>query len=106
MKKNIINFIKDLKKRITNNWILILIAVVIFLGLILTNNLFDYNSYLSVIKYNSRIEGGRTPIIEKEVVVKQNFIAQKNNLCKIGIYSLMPSISTNSNVNVKVLDVR
>lgn len=106
MKANMINFIKDLKQRIINNWIFILVAVVMFFGLILINNLFNYDSYLSIIRYNTRIEGGRTPIIEKEVTVKQNFISQKNNLCKIGIYSLMPSISTNSNVNVKVLDVR
>lgn len=105
MKNNISKFIKDLKNRIINNWIFVLIALVIFAGLILINNVFDYNSYLSVIKYNSVIEGGRTPIIEKDVIVKQNFISQKNNLCKIGIYSLMPGISTNSTVNVKVLDV-
>lgn len=106
MKTNISNFIKDLKNRIINNWIFILIAVVIFVGLILINNVFDYNSYLSVIKYNSVLEGGRTPIIEKDVSVKQNFISQKNNLCKIGVYSLMPGITTNSTVNVKVLDIQ
>lgn len=90
MKINISGFIKDLKNRIINNWIFIIIAILIFIAIILINNVFDYSSYLSVIKYNSTIEGGRTPIIENGVVVKQNFISQKNNLCKIGIYSLMP----------------
>ncbi len=90
MKINISKFIKDLKNRIINNWIFIVIAMVIFVAIILINNVFDYSSYLSVVKYNSILEGGRTPIIENGVVVKQNFIAQKNNLCKIGIYSLMP----------------
>lgn len=90
MKVNISRFIKDLKNRIINNWIFMIIAIVIFIAIILINNVFDYSSYLSVIKYNSTIEGGRTPIIENGVVVKQNFISQKNNLCKIGIYSLMP----------------
>lgn len=90
MKINISRFIKDLKSRIINNWIFIVIALVIFIAIILINNVFDYSSYLSVVKYNSTIEGGRTPLLENGVVVKQNFISQKNNLCKIGIYSLMP----------------
>ncbi len=106
MKENIRNFVEDLKGRIINNWIFILIAVVIFIGILVVNNIFDYNSYLSVVKYNTKIEGGRTPIIERNVVIKQNFISQKNNLCKIGIYSLMPGISTNSTVNVKVCDIQ
>lgn len=90
MKANISRFIKDLKNRIINNWIFIIIAIVIFIAIILINNVFDYSSYLSVIKYNTTIEGGRTPIIENGVVVRQNFISPKDNLCKIGIYSLMP----------------
>lgn len=106
MKTNMSNFIKDLKERIINNWIFILVVIVIFIALILINNVFDYNSYLSVVKYNSIIEGGRTPIIENGVAVKQNFISQKNNLCKIGIYSLMPGITTNSTINVKVIDIQ
>lgn len=90
MKTNTIKFIKDLKNRIINNWIFIVIAMIIFITIILINNVFDYSSYLSVVKYNSTIEGGRTPMLENGVIVKQNFISQKNNLCKIGIYSLMP----------------
>lgn len=102
---NVSDFFKNIKNRIINNWIFILIAIFIFAGLILLNNVFDDNSYLSVIKYNTKIEGGRTPILKQGVEIKQNFISQKNNLCKIGIYSLMPGISTNSTVNVKFLDV-
>ncbi len=90
MKANISRFIKDLKNRIINNWIFIIIVMLIFIAIILINNVFNYSDYLSIVKYNSTIEGGRTPLIESGVVVKQDFISQKNNLCKIGIYSLMP----------------
>ncbi len=98
-------FFEDFENRIKNNWKFCIVGMILFIVLVLINSIFDYASYFSERKYNLTIEGGRTPIIQTDTVVKQNFISEKNNLCRIGIYSLMPGISTNSTVNVKVVDV-
>lgn len=98
-------FFEDLKNRIKNNWKFCIIGMILFIVLVLINSIFDYSSYFSEVKYNLKLEGGRAPAMQANTVIKQNFIAKKNNLCRIGIYSLMPGISTNSTVNVKIVDV-
>ena len=49
---------------------------------------------------------GRTPQITAGVQVSQIFISHKNNLHEVGIFILMPSISTDSNVNVRVIETK
>lgn len=58
-------FVEDLKKRLKENWKFLTVGIALFLILVIANNIFDYSSYTSEIKYNNTIEGGRTPQITR-----------------------------------------
>lgn len=68
-----------------------------------TSSFNDENSIVDY-KYNFVMEGGRSPLITKDTVISQKFISTGDNLSKIGIRLLMPSISLNSKVNIKVIE--
>lgn len=102
-------FLSEIKNRIVANKIsiCILIVCIFFIGFlmnrIIVNNYNGEHEYT----YNYLTEGsGRTPTIEKDRVVSQKFIVTHNNLYKISILTLMPGISTDSNVNVKVIETK
>ena len=95
--KEVINKVKEAK------WYLVGITI-FFVIVIIINKPFK-NDYNYEFKYNHIIQGGRTPQIEAGVEVSQNFIAKGNNLNQIGMMIAMPSISTQSTVNVKLIEV-
>ena len=85
-------------------WSYLLVLTIFFIITILLNNPFNIEAIFEY-KHDAIIQGGRTPQIEQGVVISQKFTSIKNNLSRIGIFSLMPSISTNSNVNVIIKEV-
>ena len=103
--KNVKEILKKLKIKIRENWIFIIIAIILFFTLFFIYKPLEYSEYKTEVKYNNTIQGGRTLQLIEGEKVSQRFIAEKNNLSRIGLYSLMPSISTQSTVNVKVLEV-
>ena len=103
--KNVKEILKNLKIKIRENWIFIIIAIILFFTLFFIYKPLEYSEYKTEVKYNNTIQGGRTLQLIEGEKVSQRFIAEKNNLSRIGLYSLMPSISTQSTVNVKVLEV-
>lgn len=103
--KNVKEILKNLKIKIRENWIFIIIAIILFFALFFIYKPLEYSEYKTEVKYNNTIQGGRTLQLIEGEKVSQRFIAEKNNLSRIGLYSLMPSISTQSTVNVKVLEV-
>lgn len=100
MKGKIELFINKVKEK---KWYLAGLTIFFILA-IMTNRPFE-NDYNYEFRYNHIIQGGRTPQIESGVEVSQNFIAKGNNLDQIGMMVAMPSISTQSTVNVKVIEV-
>lgn len=94
-------------ERIKENKITLCILIICFIVFsIILNRIIakDYNGEHEY-SYNILTQGsGRTPSIISGEQVSQRFISHKNNLHKIGILALMPGISTDSNVNVKIIE--
>ena len=100
MKEKIVKVISKVKE---TKWYLVVLTI-FFIFAIMINKPFK-NDYNYEFRYNHIIQGGRTPQIESGVEVSQNFIAKGNNLDQIGMMIAMPSISTQSTVNVKLIEV-
>lgn len=103
------NFSQEIVEKIKANkfTLCILIICFILIGIILNKIIIkDYNGNHEY-KYNVLTQGsGRTPQITAGVQVSQIFISHQNNLHEVGIFTLMPSISTDSNVNVRVIETK
>lgn len=98
----------EILKKIEANKITLCIFIICFIlfGIVLNRIItLEYNGEYEY-SYNFLTQGsGRTPQISAGQVVSQKFIVNKNNFHQIGIFVLMPSISTESTVNVRVLEV-
>lgn len=95
---------KLINKKKSNSIIFIFILALFFcLAFCISTSFNDENSIVDY-RYNFIMEGGRSPLIVQNTIVSQKFISTGNNLSKIGIRLLMPSISLNSTVNVRVIE--
>lgn len=102
-------FLSEVKTRIVANKIsiCILIVCVLFIGFLMNQIIVNNYNGEQEYTYNYLTEGsGRTPTIENDRVVSQKFIITHNNLYKMSILTLMPGISTDSNVNVRVIETK
>lgn len=99
----------EVLKRIKANKITLCILIICFIlfGIILNRIITkEYNGEHEYC-YNNLTQGdGRTPSITAGQVISQKFVVNRNNFHQIGIFTLMPSISTDSTVNVKILEVQ
>lgn len=98
----------EILKRIKANKITLCILIICFIlfGIVLNRVItLEFNGEHEY-SYNVLTQGsGRTPQIKKGQMISQKFVVNRNNFHQIGIFTIMPSISTDSTVNVKILEV-
>lgn len=104
MNYKLFNFIKYTWKKIKENYLYIILLFCFFCIAFCGTDSFKSENSTTKIRYNKNLEGGRSPYISEGVVVSQKFVSVGNNITKIGLKIVMPSISTNSNVNVRIVE--
>lgn len=104
MNYKLLNFIKYTLQKIKENYLYIIILFLFFCIAFCATDSFKSENSTTKIRYNKNLEGGRSPYISEGVTVSQKFVSVGDNITKIELKILMPSINTNSNVNVRIVE--
>lgn len=100
--------LEKIKERVKANKFTLAILIICFIlvGIVLNKIIVNYYNGEQEYIFTFLTQGsGRTQSIISNEKVSQKFFSPKNNLHQIGILTVMPGISTDSTVNIKLLDL-